>query len=116
MTELTKYNFDHKEHTVEFFAVSFFTVVVGLSLGGIVDAATRKLQKDGEYSQRKYGKALGYFVLQSSINILLLIFLTKSTIYFLPWFQLSVSGALFAVLLFVGQRNLTDNALRLTNF
>jgi hypothetical protein len=33
-----------------------------------------------------------------------------------PWLQLSISGALFSVLLFVSQRNLVDNALRLTKF
>lgn len=110
------WNFDHKEKSVYFFGICFATVVFGLVLGGSVDSLVRKIQDDGEWKERKYGKALNYFLLQASINILLLLMFTKSTIYFIPWFQLSVSGALFAVLLFTAQKNLADNALRITNF
>jgi len=110
------YNFDHKENLLLFFSISLGTVIGGLLLGGILDTGIRKLQNDKEWQDRKFSKAFSYFVLQSSINIVLLMTLTKNLSYFLPWFQLSVSGALFAVLLFASQRNLTDNALRITNF
>lgn len=116
MSTIFPYNFDQRENVAKFFGLSLSTIIVGLLLGGIIDSCIRKLQKDGEWKDRKYGKAVNYFLLQSSINIILLIALTRSTALFLPWFQLSVSGALFAVVLFIAQRNLADNALRITNF
>ena len=111
-----KWNFDHKENTAKFFVIALSTVVFGLVFGGVIDASVRKAQGDGDWKTRKWARSLQYFLIQASINILVLITFTKSTIYFVPWFQLSVSGALFAVLLFASQRNLTDNALRITNF
>jgi hypothetical protein len=116
MIELSGYNFDHRELSLKFFAIALCTVIGGLILGGIIDSVTRKLQNDGEWNKRQYLKSMRYFIFQASFNILILLLFTKSTVYFIPWFQLSVSGALFAVLLFAAQRNLTDNALRLTNF
>lgn len=113
---MEQYNFDHKELSIEFYSISLITVLLGLILGGVLDASVRKLQKDGEWKERKYAKAFSFFLLQSSINILVLLTFTKSTKYFVPWLQLSVSGALFSVLLFASQRNLADNALRITNF
>jgi hypothetical protein len=92
------------------------TVLGGLLLGGFIDAAVRKIQKDGEWEERKFSKALYYFFLQSSINIAVLLLLAKTFPHFVSWLQLSVSGALFSVLLFAGQRNLFDNALKVTNF
>jgi len=112
-----EYNFDHKELSIEFFSISLSTVLLGLILGGVIDASVRKLQNDdGEWRNRKYKRALFFFLFQSSLNILVLLCLTKSSTYFVPWLQLSVSGALFSVLLFTSQRNLVDNSLRLTNF
>ena len=109
-------NFDHKENNAIFFCICFLSVTIGLSLGGIIDSVVRNLQKDDEnWKNRKYNRSLSFFILQSSINIFVLMLFTKSSIYFVPWLQLSVSGALFAVLLFTSQRNLVDNALRITN-
>jgi hypothetical protein len=113
---MLEYNFDHTEFSIKFFSISLFTVLIGLILGGIIDASVRKLQKDGEWRERKYGKAFSFFVLQSSINIIILLMFTKSSKYFVPFLQLSISGALFSVLLFASQKNLADNALRVTNF
>jgi hypothetical protein len=110
------YDFDHKKYSLHFFLIALITVIAGLVLGGIIDASVRKLQKEGEWERRKWTNAFGYFLLQASINIVILMTLTKTTTYFLQWFQLSVSGALFAVLLFTAQKNLADNALRITNF
>jgi hypothetical protein len=109
-------NFDHKESIVKFFCICFLTVLAGLTIGGFIDAAIRKLQKDGEWETRKYSKALTYFFLQSLLNIAVLLTLAKTFPHFVSWLQLSVSGALFSVLLFAGQRNLFDNALKVTNF
>jgi hypothetical protein len=110
------FNFDHKEISLYFFAISFASVCAALSIGGVLDAVVRKLQKDDNWQERKYGKAITYFFLQASFNILILMLFTRSFLYFQPWFQLSISGALFGVLLFTPQRNLADNALRITNF
>ena len=115
MNEL-KINFDHKEYSIAFFGIAFISVVFGLVLGGLIDASFRNAQKDGEWKDRTYAKSSAYFAMQSSANILVLLAFTKTTIYFVPWLQLSVSGALFAVLLFTCPRNLVDNALRITNF
>jgi hypothetical protein len=110
-------NFDHKENTLYFFGICFFSVAIGLSLGGLVDALVRKNQNDDEnYKNRDFSRSFLFFVLQASLNIIILILLTNSSKFFVPWLQLSVSGALFAVLLFTSQRNLVDNVLRITNF
>ena len=110
-------NFDHKENTLLFVSICLASVVVGLLVGGAIDAAVRKVQQDDEdWRQRTWMRAAVFFAMQVKINIALLLVLTKSTNLFVPWLQLSVAGALFAVLLFAGQRNMTSNVLRLTNF
>lgn len=109
-------NFDHKENTVKFFRTCLVTVLGGLLLGGFIDAVVRKLQNDKEWEERMLSKAAFYFFLQSSLNITVLLILAKTFPDFVSWLQLSVSGALFSVLLFAGQRNLFDNALKVTNF
>jgi hypothetical protein len=110
-------NFDREESVFLFFGISIASVTVGLALGGFIDATVRKFQKDDDdWKNRKFNKALGFFLVQASLNILLLISLTRLNKNFVSWLQLTVSGALFAVLLFTAQRNLVDNVLRLTNF
>jgi hypothetical protein len=110
-------DFDHKNKIIEFFLICFLSVTIGLFIGGTVDSTVRKMEKDeDDWRNRSYNRSLLYFVLQASINIAILILFTKSSIYFMPWLQLSISGALFAVLLFTTQRNLVDNALRITNY
>ena len=110
-------NFDHQESVVLFFGISIASVTIGLALGGFIDATVRKFQKDDDdWKKRKLSKALGFFLVQASLNIAILISLTRLSKSFVPWLQLTVSGALFAVLLFTSQRNLVDNVLKLTNF
>jgi hypothetical protein len=112
---LLSFNFDHKERPPLFFAISLAAVTGGLCLGGIVDGSFRRLQSDRDWRDRTLFRAWTFFLLQSSANILLLLMLTRFNANFLPWLQLSMSGALFSVLLFTSQRNLVDNALRVTN-
>jgi hypothetical protein len=110
-------NFDHSKNSVLFFSICLLSVTVGLSLGGFVDAIIRKWQHDDDdWRQRRYIRSLGFFFAQATLNIALLLAFVKSTQSFVPWLQLSVSGALFSVLLFTSQRNLVDNVLNLTNF
>lgn len=116
MSGLLSLNFDHKDVPLEFFAINLAAVSGGLVLGASVDTCFRKLQKDGAWQERRAGKAAAFFALQATANILFFLILVRSLSFFLPWLQLSMSGALFSVLFFAGQRNLIDNALRITNF
>lgn len=110
-------DFDHKESLPTFFVIGVTAVIAGLSIGGLVDSGTRKMQKADDYFQnRTYSTSLSFFVLQACLNIALLIALSETFTNFISWYQLSISGALFSVLLFLPQRNLVDNALRITNF
>lgn len=93
-------------------------IAAGLLAGGLIDASVRGLQKeDGEapWQRRKYARAAAFFVVQALFNIGLLLCLVRALPNFTRWFQQSVSGALFAVVLFSVQRNLADNALRMTS-
>jgi uncharacterized membrane protein len=99
-----------------FFVSCFLSVCVGLILGGLVNSVTTKIQNDpDDWTQRTFNKALLYLIVQISINILLLSIIIHFNKHFVLWFQLTVSGALFSVLLFTSQKNLVDNVLRLTN-
>lgn len=110
-------NFDHKESTPLFFGLCFASVTLGLLIGGCIDSVVRKAQReDDDWSARDFRRAVAFFILQVAINITLLLCLTKASDQFVPWLQLSVAGALFAVLLFAGQRNLANNVLRITRF
>lgn len=113
---LLPFDFDHKEIPLAFFAINLAAVSAGLVLGATVDTCFRKLQKDGAWQERRASRAAAFFVLQSTANILFFFILVRCLTFFLPWLQLSMSGALFSVLFFSSQRNLIDNALRITNF
>jgi hypothetical protein len=110
--------YDRANSTPLFGVRTMGAVVAGLLAGGLIDLAVRKLQdEDAEapWQRRKYSRAFAYFVIQASLNIALLLFLVRFYPKFTQWFQLSISGALFGVLLFSVQRNLADNALRITS-
>lgn len=111
-------NYDTPDNPLLFFCKVFIGVVGGLVLGSIIDWVFRTLQKDDiDWSRRSLLKSILYFILQISLNIIILLFLCIFfPIRFIEWLQLTVSGALFAVLLFLAQRNLVDNTLRITAF
>jgi hypothetical protein len=110
-------NFDRTESTPMFIGISFVSVIVGLTLGGFLDGLIRKQQNDDDnWRNRDFGRAMVFFFAQALVVILVLFLFTKLNDSFVPWLQLSISGALFSVLLFTSQRNLVDNVLRLTNF
>jgi hypothetical protein len=113
----TETNFDRRENSLVFFSLCFVSVTAGLLVGGVLDSIVRKVQRDtDDWRDRQVGRAAAFFGLQVVLNILLLLVLTKTNDQFVRWLQLSVAGALFAVLLFAAQRNLANNVLRLTNF
>jgi hypothetical protein len=112
-------NYDNSTHPLVFLGKVSFAVIGGLILGSIIDTSCRKIQNDDiiVWKQRNIGKALLFFLIQVLVNIIVLLILCS--IYpnkFIKWFQLSISGALFAVLFFSVQRNLLDNSLRISHF
>lgn len=109
-------NFDHQESVVGFYGICLASVSAGLLLGGFVDSIVRKIQKDDDrWQNRKLNRAVEFFLFQATLNIFLLFTLTRLHKDFVPWLQLTVSGALFAVLLFTAQRNMVDNVLKITD-
>jgi hypothetical protein len=110
-------NFDHNESALGFYGICLASVTGGLVIGGFVDAIVRKFQKDDEnWKTRNLNRAIGFFVFQATLNIFILFSFARLNKSFVPWLQLTISGALFAVLLFTAQRNMVDNILRITNF
>ena len=112
-------NYDEATRPFMFLLKVSFGVMGGLVLGSLVDTTCRKLQNDDnvEWQQRSLKKSLFFFILQIILNIIILLILC--VIYpskFIKWFQLTISGALFAVLLFAVQQNLIHNSLRISYF
>ncbi len=112
-------NYDDSTHPFMFLLKVSFGVIGGLVLGSLVDTTCRKLQNDDsiEWKQRRLNKSVFFFIIQIILNIIILLILCF--IYpskFIKWFQLTISGALFAVLLFSVQQNLIYNSLRISYF
>ena len=108
---------DYPENFYYFFASCFLSISVGLILGGLVNGTISKIQNDDDdWKLRTLSRSFLFLVLQSSLNIILISIIIRTNKHFVSWFQLTVSGALFSVLLFSAQKNLQDNVLRLTNF
>ena len=111
-------NYDQADYPFIFLCKVSIGVTGGLVLGSLIDTITRKVQNDTmEWKQRSLQKSLLFFIIQVVLNILVLLVLCN--LYptkFIKWFQLTVSGALFAVLLFAVQQNLINNSLRITMF
>lgn len=111
-------HFDSANNPSKFFVTAFAAVAGGLLLGGALDTCIRKLEGDDSslpYLQRKYGKSAAFFALQAALNIFVFVAILRVYPRFTEWFQLSISGALFAVVLFAVQTNLVNNALKITN-
>ena len=111
--------FDHADHAASFVVRASAAVAAGLVLGAALDAATRKLQgadATKDFRERQRARALAFFVVQTLLNIAVLLAGMRAFPRFTEFFQLSVCGALFGIVLFSVQRNLADNALCVTNF
>ena len=107
-------NYDDPIHPLHFILKVSIGVIGGLILGALIDTSCRKLQNETEPNRYK---AILFFIIQIFINIILLLIL--SCVFqnqFIKWFQLTISGALFAVLLFAVQTNLINNSLRISKF
>lgn len=108
--------FDKSDNAYYFFALTLGSVALALLGGSLVDTLVRKVQNDNaDFKERSKLKALGFFVIQSFINVFIFLILIRCIPSFTQWLQLSISGALFAVVFFISQKNLTDNVNALTN-
>lgn len=109
-------NYDNQNNPIIFFFKVFIGVVGGIIIGALIDTLCRNIQNENiDWTQRNLLKSLLFFIIQITINIIVLLLLCIIfPVKFIEWFQLTISGALFAVLLFTAQRNLIDNTLRIT--
>ena len=108
--------YDNPDRPFVFFLKVFAGVLGGLCLGSLIDSLCRTIQKDDlfDWRQRELTKAILYFMLQISINIIVLLLIcTIFPLHFLEWLQLTISGSLFGAILFITQQNLVSNALRI---
>jgi hypothetical protein len=109
-------DYDNPNRPTVFFFKVFAGVLGGLCLGSLIDSLCRMLQKDdpSDWRQRSYAKSLLFFFIQIALNIIvLLIICWIFPLTFLEWLQLTISGSLFAAILFIAQHNLVNNALRI---
>jgi hypothetical protein len=97
-----------------FFAYLAVASVLGLLVGAIIDNSINKMQGTATVERWHCG---GYFALQLSINIVLL-YIINSLVPrgFIPWMLITLSGFLFALLLFTVQQTLSSNALCFAKF
>ena len=108
--------FDKSDNAYVFFALTFASVGVALLVGSLVDTCVRKLQNDpNDFKSRSKLKAFGYFALQTFVNVFIFLMLVRFVPNFTKWLQLSISGALFAVVFFLSQKNWTENVNALTD-
>jgi uncharacterized BrkB/YihY/UPF0761 family membrane protein len=110
--------FDKSNNAYYFFTVTIGSIIVALLSGSIIDTTVRKIQNDttSDWTSRSRLKALLFFLLQTFINVFIFLCLVRCIKTFTKWLQLSISGALFAVVFFVSQRNWSENVNAITNF
>jgi hypothetical protein len=109
-------DYDNPNRPTVFFFKVFAGVLGGLCLGSLIDSLSRALQKDdpSDWRQRPFVKALLFFLIQIALNIIVLLIICMIfPLTFLEWLQLTISGSLFAAILFITQQNLVNNALRI---
>lgn len=109
--------FDSAENAPVFVFRASMSVVVGLLLGAVLDTAARHTQgadADKDFRVRSRARAAMFFSLQTLLNIGVLLGILRFYPRFTEFFQLSVCGALFGIVLFSVQRNLAENALAVT--
>jgi high-affinity nickel permease len=96
----------------------YSAVLAGLFLGSLIDSLCRTLQKgEFDWRLRNTPKSILFFIIQISINIIIVLLLCRIfPLRFLEWLQLTISGSLFATVLFITQQNLVNNALRIFYF
>jgi hypothetical protein len=109
-------NYDNVDRPLIFFIKVFCGVLGGLCLGSLIDSLCRILQKDdtSDWRQRPFVRSLLFFLIQIALNIIILLVICMIfPLTFLEWLQLTISGSLFAAILFIAQQNLVNNALRI---
>jgi hypothetical protein len=109
-------DYDNPNRPFVFFIKVFIGVLGGLCLGSLIESLCRALQKEeaSDWRQRPYVKSLLFFLFQIALNIIVLLIICMIfPLTFLEWLQLTISGSLFAAILFITQQNLVNNALRI---
>ena len=86
--------------------------IVALAIGGLLDTAFTKIQ-DGRTTRSWCAL---YFLLQLVVNVILVLWLAKTFVPFLPWLQLTIAGVIAAVVYFAVQQQMVDNALCVVQF
>jgi hypothetical protein len=108
-------NYDNTDRPFIFFYKVCAGVLGGLCIGSLIDSLCRSLQKgEFDWRQRNIKTSIIYFMIQITINIIILLLLCMLfPLRFLEWLQLTISGSLFATILFITQQNLVNNSLRI---
>jgi hypothetical protein len=110
------FGYENPNQPFVFFIKVFSGVLGGLCLGSLIDSICRTIQKDDlfDWRHREFTKAILYFIIQISINILVLLVISfVFPLRFLQWLQLTISGSFFSSIFFITQQNLVSNALRI---
>jgi len=95
--------------TTQLMGLLVLAATAGTALGVTVELFTRRIV--GKYTEERTRlQCAGSAALQLTLNGLLLLVALKCSKYFTPWMQVTLSGFMFSVLLFVAQRSLGDNA------
>jgi membrane glycosyltransferase len=88
--------------------------IVALLVGAAIDNGIAAAEKTVDGTLRSW--AALFFFAQLLINVLLLLIVCWVWKDFLFWIQLTISGLMFSVLVFVVQEQLSRNALVMTSF
>jgi uncharacterized BrkB/YihY/UPF0761 family membrane protein len=110
------FGYENPNQPFVFFLKVFAGVLGGLCLGSLIDSLCRTIQKDDlfDWRNRELTKAILYFMIQITINILVLLVISfVFPLRFLQWLQLTISGSFFSSIFFITQQNLVSNALRI---
>lgn len=95
--------------TTQLLSLLVLAAATGTTVGAALELLTRKVTgKTSEERTRMQCAAAA--ALQLGLNGLLLLCALKSSKLFTPWMQVTLSGFMFSVLLFVAQGSLGDNA------
>lgn len=115
--DLKKLTDDELEKSVTFFRNLMIGVIFGLLIGGLIDNITIKIQK-AIYEDDDLNRFHLTLMILIQILLICLFFLVSIRIFqnFVPWIQLTMSGLMFSVTVFIGQENLVSNCTKLLRF
>lgn len=110
---LPKFAKGETENNVIFLRNCLVGSLIALVIGAVIDNSFAAALGKGNSNR---GWAILFFLTQLTVNIMLLFALCKYSRSFLYWIQITTSGLLFTVLLFLVQHTLAATALSATKF